>query len=199
MAIRYAVLGAGAMGSVFGARLHLAGHEVELLNRSPEHSRAIRKNGLAADIDGTIHHIDIPVSTVDRAREADVVIIFTKSYQIDAALEQLPDSLGQAQVLTLQNGLGNTERVARWVGLDRTIEGVTMMPAEFIRAGEVASSDPAESWLYHANGRSSELVDAIDADFNKAGIACTVSLEVKRFIWQKGCFNVAMNSLMCAG
>jgi len=197
MTVRYAVLGAGAMGSVFGARLHLAGFEVELLSRSPGHSRAIQENGLAADIDGKSHCIDIPISTVDRARKAEVVIIFTKSYQIDAALEQLPDSLGQAQVLSLQNGLGNAERVARRVGLERTIEGVTMMPAEFIRAGEVASSDPAESWLYHANGRPSELVNAIGADFIRAGIACTVSVEVKRFIWQKACFNVAMNAL-CA-
>ena len=197
MGVRYSVLGAGAMGSVFGARLHLAGCEVELLNRSPEHSQAIRKNGLLAHIDGKSLQIDIPACTVDRARGADVVIVFTKSYQIDAALEQLPGNLKQAQVVTLQNGLGNGERVANWVGLERTIEGVTMMPAEFIGPGEVASSDAAETWLYHANGQASELVDAIGRDFNKAGIVCTVTAEVQRFIWQKACFNVAMNAL-CA-
>jgi len=197
MGIRYSVLGAGAMGSVFGARLQLAGCEVELLNRSPEHSQAIRKNGLLAHIDGKSHHIDIPACTVDRARSADAVIIFTKSYQIDAALEKLPTSLNQAHVVTLQNGLGNGERVANWVGVERTIEGVTMMPAEFIGSGEVASSDPAETWLYHANGQASELVEAIARDFNKAGIASTVTAEVQRFIWQKACFNVAMNAL-CA-
>ena len=197
MGIRYSILGAGAMGSVFGARLHLGGYEVELLNRSAEHSQAIRKNGLQAQIDGQSHNIDIPACTVDQAHLADVVIIFTKSYQIDAALEQLPASLKQAHIVTLQNGLGNGERVANWVGLERTIEGVTMMPAEFIRAGEVASSDPAETWLYHANGQASELVDAIGEDFNKAGIVCTVTADVQRFIWQKACFNVAMNAL-CA-
>lgn len=197
MSIRYAVLGAGAMGSVFGARLQLAGCEVELLNRSPEHSQAIRKSGLLAHIEGKSQRIDIRASTVNRARGADVVIIFTKSYQIDAALEHLPDSLKQAQFVTLQNGLGNGARVANWVGLERTIEGVTMMPAEFIGPGEVASSDPAETWLYHANGQANELVDAIGRDFNKAGIVCTVTAEVQRFIWQKACFNIAMNTL-CA-
>ncbi len=197
MGIRYAVLGAGAMGSVFGARLHLAGCEVELLNRSPEHSQAIRKNGLLAHIDGKSHRIDIPACIVDRARSADAVIIFTKSYQIDAALEKLPASLNQAHVVTLQNGLGNGERVANWVGVERTIEGVTMMPADFIGPGEVASSDPAETWLYHANGQASELVETIARDFNKAGITSTVTAEVQRFIWQKACFNVAMNAL-CA-
>ena len=121
------------MGSIFGARLHLSGCEVELLNRSPEHSEAIRENGLLAHIDGKSHKIDIPACTVERARPADVVILFTKSYQIDSALENLPDSLRQAHVMTLQNGLGNGVKVAKWVGVERTIEGVTMMPAEFIR------------------------------------------------------------------
>ena len=197
MGIRYSVLGAGAMGSAFGARLHLAGFEVELLNRSPAHGKAIGKNGLLAHIDGKSQRIDIPACTVERARSADVVIIFTKSYQIDAALERLPDSLNHAHVATLQNGLGNAQRVAKWVGLERTIEGVTMMPAEFIGPGEVASSDAAETWLYAADGQASELVDGIARDFNEAGIVSTVTAEVRRFIWQKACFNVAMNAL-CA-
>jgi 2-dehydropantoate 2-reductase len=197
MGIRYTVLGAGAMGSVFGARLHLAGIDVELLNRSPEHSQAIHNNGLLVHIDGKSHRIDIPACTVDQARSAEVVILFTKSYQIDAALEQMPDNLKQAHVVTLQNGLGNAVRVAKWVGLEQTVEGVSMMPAEFICAGEVSSSDAAETWIYHANGQASELVDNIGRDFNKAGIVCCVSVDVQRFIWQKACFNVAMNAL-CA-
>jgi 2-dehydropantoate 2-reductase len=197
MGIRYTVLGAGAMGSVFGARLHLAGCDVELLNRSPEHSQAIRNNGLLAHIDGKSHKIDIPVCTVDQARPADIVILFTKSYQIDAALEQMPGNLKQAHFVTLQNGLGNGARVAKWVGLEQTVKGVSMMPAEFIRVGEVASSDAAETWLYHASGQASELVDNIGRDFNKAGIVCNVTADVQRFIWQKACFNLAMNAL-CA-
>lgn len=185
------------MGSVFGARLHLAGCEVELLNRSPEYSQAIRENGLLAHIDGKSHKIDIPACTVEQASPADVVILFTKSYQIDAALEHLPDSLKQAHVMTLQNGLGNGARVAKWVGIERTIEGVTMMPAEFIRPGKVASSDAAETWLCHASREESALVDAIGEDFNQAGITCTIDPEVQHFIWQKACFNLAMNAL-CA-
>lgn len=185
------------MGSVFGARLHQAGCQVELLNRSPEHSQAICNNGLLAHIDGQSYKIDIPACTVDQAHPADVVILFTKSYQIDNALENLPDSLRQAHIMTLQNGLGNGARVAKWVGIERTIEGVTMMPAEFICAGEVASSDASETWFYHADGKASELVSSIAVDFNKAGIVCTVSADIQRFIWQKACFNIAMNAL-CA-
>ena len=195
--LRYSVLGAGAIGSIFGARLQLAGNEVELLNRSPEHSLAIKQNGLLAHIDGKSQRIEISACSVDQASPADVVIMATKTYHIDSALEQLPNNLHQTPVLTLQNGLGNGQRVAKWVGQEYTIEGVTMMPAEFIGPGEVASSDPAETWIYHANGQSSELVDAINNDFNQAGIVCSVTPEIKTRIWQKACFNLAMNAL-CA-
>jgi len=197
MSIRYAILGAGAMGSVLGARLHLGGCRVELLNRSPQHPRAIAENGLLAHIDGNTQRLEIAASTVERASRADVVIIFTKTHQIDAALRDLPDNLRGVPVVTLQNGLGNAARVAERVGIDNTIEGVTMMPAEFIGPGEVASSDAAETWMYHASGKASELVDAIGADFNRAGITCSVTPEVHKFIWQKACFNIAMNAL-CA-
>jgi 2-dehydropantoate 2-reductase len=197
MGIRYSVLGAGAMGSVFGARLHLAGYEVELLNRSPQHSLAIAEHGLRAHLDGRTHIVDIPACLVDQAASADVVILFTKSYDIENALSQLPESLREAKFLTLQNGLGNAARVASQVGISHTIEGVTMMPAEFIRAGEVASSDVAETWMYHGNGEESELVTAIADDFNSAGIVTQVSPDISRHIWQKACFNLSMNAL-CA-
>ena len=77
--MKYAILGAGAMGSVLGARLHLGGCEVELLSRSPEHPRAIAERGLLAHIDGTTHRLDIPACTVDKASRADVVIVFDKN------------------------------------------------------------------------------------------------------------------------
>jgi len=193
--LRYAVLGAGAMGSVFGARLHLAGFQVELLNRRPDHSRAIRQKGLLANIDGVSHRLDIAAGMVDDARVADVIILFTKSYQIETALENLPKSLQSAHVMALQNGLGNGDRVAAIVGEDKAIHGVTMMPGEYIQHGEVASSDAAETWFYHVSGQSSGIVDRIGKEFNQAGIRSTVTADINRFIWQKTCFNIAMNAL----
>ena len=195
MNINYSILGAGAMGTAFGARLTLAGFNVELLNRSPAQSQAIAKHDLRATINGQQHTLKIAATTVALARPADVVIIFTKSFQIKPALEQLPASLQQAQIITLQNGLGNGAQVAAEVGIDRTIEGVTMMPAQLLKPGEVVSSDAAETWLYHASGKPDALTDQVGADFNQAGITTTVTPGVHDFIWQKACFNVAMNAL----
>lgn len=196
MTLRYSILGAGAMGSAFGARLSLAGYAVELLNRSPAHSAAIHANhGLRANIDGEQQLIDIAATTVEHASPADVIILFTKSHQIDSALQALPAKLQGIPVVTLQNGLGNGERVATHIGIEQTIEGVSMMPADFIGPGEIASSDVAQTWMYHASGQHSALVEQIGADFNQAGITTSISPDVQQFIWRKACFNIAMNAL----
>ncbi|MCB1637716.1 MAG: 2-dehydropantoate 2-reductase [Thiothrix sp.] len=198
MTLRYSILGAGAMGSVFGARLALAGFPVELLNRSPAHGNAIRaQGGLKARIGDRQHLIPLSAVTVAEAGEADVVILFTKSFQIEQALGHLPESLQQAHVVTLQNGLGNGARVAALIGTERTSEGLSMMPSEFLGPGEVASSEAAQTWMYHASGQPHALTEQVGRDFNQAGITTTVTPEVQQHIWQKACFNIAMNAL-CA-
>ena len=195
--MKYSILGAGAMGTVFGARLHLAGFEVELLNRSPHQSEAIKAHGLDATIDGNQYTLDVPATVVENASPADVVIIFTKSFQIQEALSQMPPALQSAPVATLQNGLGNGQQVAELIGIERTIEGVSMMPAQYIQHGKVVSWDAAQTWLYHASGEADPVANQMGLDFNKAGIATTVTPEVHHYIWQKACFNIAMNAL-CA-
>jgi 2-dehydropantoate 2-reductase len=70
-----------------------------------------------------------------------------------------------------------------------------MMPAQLLKPGEVVSSDAAETWLYHASGKPDALTNQVGTDFNQAGITTTVTRDVHDFIWQKACFNVAMNAL----
>ncbi len=193
--LRYAVLGAGAMGSVFGARLARGGYPVELLARNRDHIDAINANGLVANLDGERLTLPLRACAVAEASPADVVIAFTKSYQLADALRELPPALSGARILVLLNGLGNGERAAEVVGAERVVEGITMMPGEFVAPGEVASSDAAETWFHHMDGREDELVDQVGADFNAAGITSEVTPEVRTRIWQKTCFNAAMNAL----
>ncbi len=194
-AIRYAVLGAGAMGSVFGARLARGGMTVELLARNQAHINAINEGGLIATLDGERLTLPVRARRMPDAGEADVVIVFTKSYQLEAALHELPPALADARIMVLLNGLGNGERAAGVVGADRVIEGITMMPGEFVSPGEVASSDAAETWFYRLDGLEDEFLARIGNDFNRAGITSSVTPLVRVNIWQKTCFNAAMNAL----
>ncbi|HCV87253.1 MAG TPA: hypothetical protein DGB85_11810 [Deltaproteobacteria bacterium] len=81
MKLNYSVLGAGAMGSVFGARLALKGHFVELLNRTPDHAKAIKEQGgLICHLDQQKHLILLQADLVVRAKAVDMVFIFTKTH-----------------------------------------------------------------------------------------------------------------------
>ena len=75
MKLLYSVLGAGARGSVFGARLTLKGHPVELLNRTPDHSKAIKEQGgLICHLDQQKHRIPLQADLVARAKAVDVFL-----------------------------------------------------------------------------------------------------------------------------
>ena len=118
------------MGSVFGARLALKGHSVELLNRTPDHAQAIKEpGGLICHLDNQKYLIPLQVDLVTNANCADVVFLFTRTHQIKEALAYLPATLRSAHFITLQNGLGNGERVVAYVRIDQTVEGVSIMPA----------------------------------------------------------------------
>ena len=184
------------MGSVFGARLALKGHSVELLNRTPDHSKAIKEQGgLICHLDQQKHLIPLQADLVARAKAVDVVFIFTKTHQIKEALANLPSNLRSAHFITLQNGLGNGEQVAAYIGIDQTVEGVSIMPAEFIKPGEVGSAGSSETWMFAANGEQNEIVNQVGEDLNQAGLKTHITGNVRTFIWQKACFNMAMNAL----
>ncbi|MEC8544480.1 MAG: 2-dehydropantoate 2-reductase N-terminal domain-containing protein, partial [SAR324 cluster bacterium] len=196
MKLKYSVLGAGAMDSVFGARLALRGHPVELLNRTFDHAQAIKEQGgLICHLDKQKHLIPLQADLVTNANSTDVVFLFTKTYQIKEALANLPATLRPAHFITLQKGLGNGQQVAAYVGIDQTAEGVSIMPAEFIKLGEVGFAGSSETWMFLANGKQSEIVNQVGGDLNQAGLKTHVTGDVRTFIWQKACFNMAMNAL----
>ena len=80
-------------------------------------------------LDNQKYLIPLQADLVTNANSADVVFLFTKIHQIKEALTNLPVTLRSAHFNTLQNGLGNGEQVAAYVGIDQTVEGVSIMPA----------------------------------------------------------------------
>ena len=79
MKLRYSVLGAGAMGSVFGARLALQGHSVELLNRATDYAKAIKaQGGFICHLGKRKHLVFLQADLVTNNNSADVVFLFTE-------------------------------------------------------------------------------------------------------------------------
>ena len=196
--MRIAVLGAGAMGSVFGARLALGGASVTLLDVNEAHLAAIAQHGLEVDLDGTHHRLSLPaMRPADFTGPVDVVLLFTKVFHTESALQAIAGQLGAAQVLTLQNGIGNAERAAAVVPPAQVIVGMTMTPAEFLGPGKVASHGPATTAFYSADGRHRPLLDDLVAAMARGGISAKADPAIQAAIWEKAAFNCAMNAI-CA-
>lgn len=160
--MKIAVVGCGAMGSVYAGLLASAGHEVWAVDTWTEHMAAIRQRGLrvaGASGDRTVQ-LAGAVSTPDEVGQPmDLVILATKAGQVEAAADALTVLLGpDTPVISVQNGLGSPQRVANRLGAERVVIGVVggfgaSVPEpgyahhngmEFVRLGELAGQGVSE-------------------------------------------------------
>ena len=190
----YTILGAGALGSVFGGRLAAKGHNVQLVTRSEVLGEVIAKDGLRLDLDEG-HVVTSPVAvTPGEAAPARVVMLFTKIHQTEDAFAGIAHAMSdETCVLTLQNGLGNGARVAELVS-GPVCEGVTLVPATRLSPGQVRSHGTLQTWIGPYGDTPMDLPEGIAADLNTAGFPIEVMADPSPAIWQKAAFNVAMNA-----
>lgn len=141
--MRIAILGAGAMGSVFGGHLALAGHDVTLVDIWREHMDAVARDGLEMRTPGgdsatvAIRAIHDP----SLLESVELVIVLTKTFACAEALASVTHALGpETWVITLQNGLGNDRRLAAVIGPERVVPGTTTVGAEQRGPGVVTMS-----------------------------------------------------------
>ena len=108
------ILGAGAMGCLYGAAFHRAGCEVQFVDVNKPHIDAINANGLELETRAGTEHLPIPALLPAQLTEpADLVVVFTKTFHTDAALAGIKAAIGpETWLLSLQNGLGNDKRLA---------------------------------------------------------------------------------------
>lgn len=192
-----AVLGAGAMGCYFGARLFESGHRVELVDVAPERVHAIRRAGLRVEDDEGERTVPIPARFPGGpARPAELVILFTKAFQGSAALAAARELLGPGTwVLTLQNGLGNLEAVAAHQDAARIVVGTTTIPGDLLGPSQVRSQGRGMTRILSASGAVTERLEALARALSLAGLPCEIATDVWARIWEKVALNAALNTL----
>jgi 2-dehydropantoate 2-reductase len=193
---RVAILGAGAMGSVFGGLLTEAGTETVLLTIDDAHIDAVNGHGLKLDLlEG--RRIVYPRAMRPEAFRGpvDLIVLFTKTHASVAALTSIRDELGGAYVLTVQNGLGNGARVAQFVPSSLVMHGTTMMPADLIGPGHVSSHGERELAFYSFDGQERAALGDVVSLFAPAAIHAVIDADVATTIWEKASFNCALNAM----
>jgi 2-dehydropantoate 2-reductase len=172
---------------------------VTLIDVDPEHLAAINKRGLELDTRAGVETLRLAALRPERAREtADLVVLFTKTFHTDAALGGVKPIIGPAtHAMTLQNGLGNDEAVARHVARERVIAGVSTLPSDLIGPGRVRSHGEGGSKIYPAFGGDTGFAQEVADLLTSGGLPTMLEPDIRAAIWSKAIFNAAMNTL-CA-
>ncbi len=193
--MRIAILGVGAMGSLFGARLALAGEDVVLIDIDPVHIGAIQAHGLRLEADDGDRRVKVPAGRAsDFTDPIDLLILFTKARHSAAALRDAGHLLGpQSWILTLQNGLGAGERAAAAAPGRQVAIGMTDWPADLKGPGHVASHGSGLIRFWSFDGADHQMLGRIDAVLQSAGLSSRVDPDVAVAIWEKVIFNAALN------
>ncbi len=199
--MRFLVMGAGAIGSVFGGLLTKTGEDVTLIGRDP-HIAAIRAHGLKINGIWGEHKVRIARTVTSAAQLAgekfDVVLICVKSYDTAHAVRQVIPCIHQMSLLvSLQNGLGNIETIAESVGWERTLGGRVIFGAEVVEPGWVRVTVYAEEVMLGAKDErvARERIESIVECVNRAGIPSLFTADIEKFVWSKVLYNAALNPL----
>ncbi len=196
--MRIVVYGAGAIGSLFGALLFRAGHDVVLVGRS-DHVRAIRKDGLRVEgvIEGTFA---VPaVERLEPGTAGDAVLLGVKAYAVTEAARAVAQAISTpVPVLALQNGFGIEPKVmaalesGRWLAPQNWIvRGINSVPATLVAAGRVRHAGRGE--LLVADFRQGQHAARLAELLTVAGIPTRVTPELEREVWRKILVNAAIN------
>ncbi|ATW27493.1 ketopantoate reductase family protein [Candidatus Formimonas warabiya] len=195
--MRTVIVGAGAMGSLFGALLTEAGVEVLLYDIAEEQVNAINNHGLIIERDNRRRVIKIKATTqVSHLGIADLLIIFVKSYDTMTAIEEVkPCIRSHTQVLTLQNGEGNIEAIIKAVPSRQVLAGVTSHGAMLISPGIIRHNGGAKTFIGSVGKMEGSSVEAVAQLLNQGGIETVVCEDIKQAIWTKLIANAAINPL----
>jgi 2-dehydropantoate 2-reductase len=194
---RYAIIGTGALGGFYGARLQRAGFEVHyLLHRDYAHVRA---HGLRIDsVDGdfVLPKVNAWAKTTDMP-PCDVIIVALKTTQNHRLPELLPPLLHEhSVVLVLQNGLDVEADAAAVVGPQRVIGGLCFLCANKAGPGHICHLDYGAINLgEYAPNMPDTRLNALTADFRRANIAVDTVANLRLARWRKLLWNIPFNGL----
>lgn len=189
------VLGAGAIGSLFGGLLSKK-NNVLLMGRKM-HVQAIKENGLK--ITGKTQ-LNVKASAEDSIKKInfspDILILTVKSYDTENAIKEAKSIIGtNTVVLSLQNGLDNVNKISKIVSRKKIIAGVTTHGAFFSKPGVIKHTGSGETILGELDGKKTERIKHIADLFNEAGIETNISTNIVREIWIKAIINSSINPL----
>jgi len=184
--MKVAVIGPGAMGCLFAARLANSDIQTTLVDYKPDRVIRLQKSGITVDTEnGT--YVARPSVVAQVPTGQDLIIVLTKAYSTKGL--RLPS---EQPVLTLQNGLGNIEILCSMAGSARVLAGVTYEAATLVSEGRTRHAAPGVTSV--GSWTSCPTQPALDA-LRKAGFEVEETDAPGQMIWEKVTINAGINPL----
>lgn len=202
MGFRIGIVGSGAIGSYYGAKLAYAGSDVHFLMRGDLSD--VRRDGIfvrGEDENFRVSKINCYNSTKEIG-PCDLVIIAVKATSNSDLVELVPPLLHErTMVLTLQNGLGNDEFLAEHFGAERVLGGLCFIALNRVSRTEIERYAYGHIVLGEFGRASQPRTHEVAAEFTRAGVTCTVRDDLALERWRKLIWNIPFNglSILAAG
>jgi 2-dehydropantoate 2-reductase len=201
--MRILVIGAGAVGGYFGARLHKAGRDVTFLVRE-RRAAQLRSNGLHVIEPETEFTIQPNLLTAAELHAApqhfDLILLSTKAYQLAAAIEDFAPAVGpNTAILPLLNGMAHLDTLAARFGRHAVLGGSTRISADLDAEGRVIDMDKLLHDIHFGelDATVTPRIQAIDALLRHSDFDLFLEPDVVAFMWNKWTVLSALASITC--
>lgn len=191
------IMGAGAVGGYFGGRIaERTDRRVTLIARGG-HLKAIQERGLEirSPEGDTFINTDAYEDPV-RAPEQDLILFTVKSYDTEQAIKKVrPAVTEQTQILTIQNGIENYDKLRKAFGKERVIQGFCRIGANIVQPGIIEHNSLGSVTVGEADGTTTARLSALEEVFKETRIEFAISEDIRHEIWVKFAWNCIFNML----
>jgi 2-dehydropantoate 2-reductase len=190
------IVGAGAMGCLFAARLAEQGAKVTLVDVDRDRLAAIGRDGITLTDDNGARTIAVGAAlATDVKAPVDLVLLFTKGLHSATAIRSVAHLAASKPIaLTLQNGIGNAELLAEGFGPDRVLMGTAHVPADLTGLSSVVTHGFGALDVGGFTDAAQAFAPDVARLLHDAGFQATVADDINAAVWEKVAFNAALNA-----
>lgn len=194
--MRIAVIGAGAMGSIYGGHLSL-NHEVYLVDTNQAVVDHINQNGLTIqEGDRDVVYHPTAVTSTEGLKPVDLIILFVKSLFSEAALSGNRGIIGEhTYLMTLQNGSGHEDILSKFVPENQIVIGTTEDNGAVLAAGYVRRGGEGKTNVGLLVSDMDGFLPRLKEAFDSCGFCTQIHANIQQLIWNKLFTNVSLSAL----
>jgi 2-dehydropantoate 2-reductase len=199
MAMRILIVGAGAVGGYFGARLAKAGRDVTFLVRALR-AEQLRRDGLCViSPHGDVLLTPKLIGAGEIDAPYDLVLLSVKAYALEAAIDDFAPAVGpETMILPVLNGMRHIDLLTQRFGESAVLGGVCLIMTEIDGKGRIVQMAEIQQLVYgERNGEATPRLQTLDATLQGAGFDARLSTDITQAMWEKWVMLASLGALTC--